>query len=177
MGLSLLETLITQLDHFESVNVLNRGNNYWDNKAHMIYAKFPKIKHWKIDRDKPKYGELIGELCNKQTTVVDFCAYSVPDLMSVLKGVKELKQYIYISSDSVYEATSLYRILESPNEVIETTKLQRERLDKLEEKSEDGQAARGGQDLEGAACSGKGQLTREQAVTTHSAPLCEGRIL
>ena len=53
------------MDHFESVNVLNRGNNYWDNKAHMIYAKFPKIKHWKIDRDKPKYGELIGELCNK----------------------------------------------------------------------------------------------------------------
>ena len=58
--------------------------------------------------------------------------------MSVLKGVKALKQYIYISSDSVYEATSLYRILESPDEVIENSKLQRERLDKLEEKSEDG---------------------------------------
>ena len=56
----------------------------------------------------------------------------------MLVGIKALRQYIYISTDSVYEATSMYRILDHPAEVVENFK---ERIGKLTDKSEDGGTA------------------------------------
>ena len=73
----------------------------------------PSFRHVKCDRKETKqFAAKIREICLEYgpiTTLIDFCAYDISDLKASLEGIPEgmLKQYIYISTDSVYQMLKL----------------------------------------------------------------------
>ena len=67
-------------------------------------------------------------LNTKIEALVDFCAYDTDDLQGVLtKDILNVKQYIYISSDSVYEVSSEAAIIDFSTEVLSS----KDRVDRL----------------------------------------------
>lgn len=112
MGLTLLLELEKAINQFEKVYVLNRGRKYWDGKSQEIFdAGSGKFVHIKANRgDEAQYTEALAsifEAHQKVECLIDFCAYKQKDFKPVSEALEaapgKLRQYIYISTDSVYE--------------------------------------------------------------------------
>lgn len=86
-------------DKTYSVSILNRGNNP---------LKKDGIKEYKSDRhDLKALKSTIPDIA--YDAVIDFCAYSPKDIDSLINNIPgQIKQYIYISSCTVYETSFDY---------------------------------------------------------------------
>ena len=102
MGLTLLENIKAY-----KVYVINRGRKYWDQRSQQI-MEGPMFHHIKQDRDKQQeFTNVLSEIIKSHASIealIDFTAYSLADIKCSLAAITDsVKQYIYISSDSVYE--------------------------------------------------------------------------
>lgn len=107
MGKSLLYRLTNTPNTV--VHAISRGNPYWNEE----YKSIPNLRHHKGDRDNfQEFSKLLKWITMNLPTedktwhmVVDFCVFLRKDIKLVYRSLKhQIGLYVYISSDSVYEA-------------------------------------------------------------------------
>jgi hypothetical protein len=105
MGLATLKLLIAH-EGVKTIFVINRGYSYWNDKFNEIVNE--KVTHIKLDRkNKEEFNICITKLTKENyiNYFIDFSCYKakeLPDLTSIIFG-----KYIYISTDSVYNASEI----------------------------------------------------------------------
>jgi nucleoside-diphosphate-sugar epimerase len=107
MGLEVLKKLI-ESDNIKSIYVINRGNIYWNNKFNEIANK--NVTHIKADRrDKENFKSTLSSIMEKVNIdfVIDFSCYKEKDLTGLLSLSDKFGKYIFISTDSTYNASEL----------------------------------------------------------------------
>ena len=113
MGLGLVEKLI-DLNENQVINlniyILNRGKVYWNGKFYDIIENKNFIKHVKVDRN--KQNEFIYTIQSLQKEdenpfeyVIEISCFQVEDLKFL--DILNYKKYIFISTDSTYNASPI----------------------------------------------------------------------
>jgi nucleoside-diphosphate-sugar epimerase len=104
MGLELIKRLIDS--EFE-LYIINRGNSYWNGKFYEIIDG-KNCKHIKLDRNDHKFGHNIKEMELFYDYIIDFTCFERSDVDNLFDGLElNFKNYIFISTDSVYNACDI----------------------------------------------------------------------
>lgn len=136
MGLELVIRLIELIEKFNlEIYIVNRGRSYWNYSFYNLIKLQPKIKHFIADReDSVEFEKILELVLNSQDNIifdhiVDFSCYRKCHSRQLLTKLQNsFKNYIFISTDSTYNASEIALIRsdeyftknENPNLILET---------------------------------------------------------
>ena len=103
---------------FNTIYILNRGKNYWNNKFYNIFkgsntnkTNTNIFKHIIADRtNKEDLKKIIIkniDMLKKLDFIIDFSCFELSDLLNLLNTGIKYHIYIFISSDSVYNVSQI----------------------------------------------------------------------
>ena len=102
--------------------VVNRGNPYWNNTSQDLINKSQVVVHQvKADRKEDSYPKIIFDALMKLKTpkvrtISDFCCFKRKEVLTIFNGLIRPLQaeglidtlnYVFISSDSTYDASAI----------------------------------------------------------------------
>lgn len=91
----------TLLERGADVTLLNRGRVYWEEPN--LFGD--KVKRIIADRTDANFGKVLSE-SGEWDLVVDYCAYKEKHLKPLVESLNgKIKQYVFISTDSVYNVS------------------------------------------------------------------------
>lgn len=113
MGLLTVSKLI-KLKENKNINlflhIINRGKVYWDGEFYKIIENKDYIFHHKVDREnESELSELLKKLKNTYfDNIIDFTLYEPKRVIFILEKLEyNFKNYIFISTDSTYNASEI----------------------------------------------------------------------
>jgi len=109
MGLSLIREFSQQKSEIK-VLLVNRGNSYWGDECAKIISERPdRFERVIADRNLDSFAERVKEVIGDRTVlaVVDFSCYKLKHAERGIAVVPPTTKYIYISTDSTYNASGL----------------------------------------------------------------------
>ena len=109
MGLTLMRHFSLQPSETKVI-LVNRGKSYWDGESEKIVAKQPnRFEHVKADRNLDSFTEKVQKGIDGRTVlaVIDFSCYKLKQAQLGAAVVPTSTKYIYISTDSTYNASGL----------------------------------------------------------------------
>lgn len=110
MGLALTKHFAGVEEMSERVLVVNRGHVHWDDECSRVMAKCPnRFIKVKADRDRDDFASIVKEAIGSSNVVgvIDFSCYDIKAARRGVEAVPHDSRYLYISSDSCYNANGL----------------------------------------------------------------------
>ena len=108
MGLALMRHFASIEQMEQRVMIVNRCHVHWDDEFGKVIAKHPeRFIKVKADRDRDDFADIVKKAIGDSVVagVIDFSCYDIKACRRGAEAVPHDSKYLYISSDSCYNAS------------------------------------------------------------------------